>query len=279
MKKICALLLAVILCLCTVSCSEKAVRGENPQDIRIEVTNTIEKSVEGFGITCYIGDEAFQSVGMDAGDGKELGMCTEEFVLNREDIPQDADLNEFRVSFRVKETGGVEFDICTLSFPVEFGKKYDFELRNEDGCYVLRSENDGLTHSGNSDEKSGDAAEQSAEIVGPWHLDGKKNNLDEFAGSLDLFPGYGEWGAGMEIRSSGQMSWYIGAEGWHGTYTVEGDVIHAQMIFDPDQSEKIWDFRITEENEAAVLEMKYDNMTIYWVYGDREDAVNGTDNN
>ena len=32
------------------------------------------------------------------------------------------------------------------------------------------------------------------------------------------------------------------------------------------------DFRILEENEATMLEMDYQDMTICWVYGDQEDA-------
>ena len=75
----------------------------------------------------------------------------------------------------------------------------------------------------------------------------------------------------MEIRSNGQMSWYIGAESWHGTYTAEDGVIHAQLTSDLEQATRNWEFRITAEEEAAILEMDYQDMTIYWAYGDRED--------
>lgn len=112
---------------------------------------------------------------------------------------------------------------------------------------------------------------QSIELVGPWHLDSEKNDHATFADSLDLFPGYGEWGASMELRSDGQMSWYIGAEGWHGTYTVEDGMVHAWLTSDLEQSTQLWDFRITAKNEAAELEMDYQDMTIYWAYGDQED--------
>ena len=121
------------------------------------------------------------------------------------------------------------------------------------------------------------SAQQSVELVGPWHLDSEKNDLKAFADSLDLFPGYGEWGASMEIKSNGQMSWYIGAEGWYGTYTVEGEVLHAQLTSNLEQTEQLWDFRITIENETAVLEMDYNDITINWVYGDQEDSANGND--
>ena len=124
---------------------------------------------------------------------------------------------------------------------------------------------------GDAAEPPQEAVQQSIDLVGPWHLDSEKNDLAAFADSLDLFPGYGEWGAGMEIRSDGQMSWYIGAEGWHGTYTLEYGVIHAQLTSDLEQSTQLWDFRIAMENETAELEMDYQDRTICWAYGDRED--------
>ena len=68
------------------------------------------------------------------------------------------------------------------------------------------------------------------------------------------------------------MSWYIGAEGWHGTYTVEDGAIHAQLVSDLEQSTQLWDFRFAKENGVAELEMDYKDMTIYWAYGDREDT-------
>ena len=124
-------------------------------------------------------------------------------------------------------------------------------------------------------EKAEEPVQQSAELVGPWHLDSEKNDLAAFADSL--FPGYGEWGASMELRSDGQMSWYIGAEGWHGTYTVEDGAIHAQLASDSEQSTHLWDFRIIAEDGAAELEMDYQDMTIYWVYGDQEPPASETD--
>lgn len=118
---------------------------------------------------------------------------------------------------------------------------------------------------------------QSIQLAGPWRLDREKNDLAAFADSLDLFPGYGEWGAGMELRSDGRMNWFIGAEGWHGTYSVEGNVLHAQLISDLEQHEQGWDFRIVVEKETTVLEMPYGDRTIYWRYGDQEDGAYGNE--
>ncbi|MDD6050840.1 MAG: hypothetical protein PUC00_06155 [Clostridiales bacterium] len=113
---------------------------------------------------------------------------------------------------------------------------------------------------------------QSVEIVGPWHLDAACNDLAAFADSLTLFPGYGEFGASMEIRSNGQMSWYIGAEGWYGAYTVEGDKLHAQLTADSGQTTRLWELQLTAEDGVAMLAMPYGDMTITWRYGDREEG-------
>ena len=128
-------------------------------------------------------------------------------------------------------------------------------------------------------EETTDAMEEpiqlNLELIGPWHLDQSKNDLARFADSADLFPGYGEWGASMEVRGNGEMSWYIGAVGWHGTYSVEKNTLHAKLTSDLEQSPQNWDLRITSENGTTGLEMDYKGMTIYWVYGDQEEAASG----
>ena len=128
-------------------------------------------------------------------------------------------------------------------------------------------------------EETTDAMEEptqlNLELIGPWHLDQSKNDFASFADSLDLFPGYGEWGASMEIRGNGEMNWYIGAEGWHGTYSVEKNTLHAKLTSDLEQSPQNWDLRITSENGTTGLEMDYQDRTIYWVYGDQEETASG----
>lgn len=116
------------------------------------------------------------------------------------------------------------------------------------------------------DQKAEQTEQQSIELSGPWHLDGTKNDLTAFP---ERFPGYEEWGASMEIQSDGQMSWHIGAAGGYGTYTIENDLLHATLVSDTDQKDMPMDFRILVENEEAVLEMDYQDMTICWAYGDQ----------
>lgn len=104
------------------------------------------------------------------------------------------------------------------------------------------------------------------DLAGPWHLDNEKNNLDAITAAWETFPGYGEWGAGMEIRSNAQMSWYIGAVGGSGTYTIEGDILHAELMDSMEQKEMSMDFLIIGTEE---LKMTYADMQFIWTYGDR----------
>lgn len=125
-----------------------------------------------------------------------------------------------------------------------------------------------------TDTESEEARQESIELVGLWHLDSGKNDL---AALSDRFPGYAEWGASMELRSDGQMSWYIGAESWHGTYAADGETLHAELDSELEERTLPLDFHIAIENEAAILETDYEGMPLYWAYGAQEDPAAGTD--
>lgn len=106
------------------------------------------------------------------------------------------------------------------------------------------------------------------ELDGPWHLDEKKFENVNFE---DDFPGYAEWGSSMEIRSNGQISWYIGAEGWNGTYEYVQYGICADMKSDMDNTERTWEFYVIEDNGSANLKMIYGEYELIWMYGEPED--------
>ena len=118
----------------------------------------------------------------------------------------------------------------------------------------------------NAEENTEAAIPDDIELVGPWHLSGEKNDLKAFQ---NIFPGFAEFGETMEIRSNGQISWYIGAEGGSGTYTKDGDTITAELNGETDSFTTV--FHVLVENGTPVLEMKYNDTTIYWVYGESED--------
>ena len=229
-----------------------------------------------------------------------LGMATAFFRSNQEEFSGSRIKNPDSYMLDIERMNGTDLhtlelqtgDILRIQFETFKGSLY-MEIKAPDGTTIYRGNGKETTDFTVNIPESGvytvvvearhakgmiqiqckqmeESIQQSVELVGPWHLDGEKNALSAFEDSLDLFPGYGEWGASMEIRSNGQMSWYIGAEGWHGTYTLEDGAIHAQLTSDLEESTQLWEFRITEEEGKAELEMDYQDMTIYWVYGDQE---------
>ena len=66
------------------------------------------------------------------------------------------------------------------------------------------------------------------DLVGPWHLAGdEKDN----ATAIEAIPGVMEFGSSMEITSDGHISWYIGADGGIGTYSLSGNILSADIGF------------------------------------------------
>ena len=272
MKRIITFLIVAAMCFALAACSNHEAQDID-KELHIRIMNEVE-SVYGLGLTYYFNDVPVLSTGMKHADGSKITDGSVEFALTMDDVPKDADLNKFGVKFMVAEETGVELSVCTMYFPARFGDTYNFKLINEDGCYAVWSELDGETHSGqqmNSREEN--AAEQETELqvldlVGPWHLDKEKNDISAIESAWETFPGYGEWGASMEIRSNGQMSWYIGAVGGSGTYTVEGDVLHAELTDSMEQKEVIMDFLIVGKD---AIKMTYSDTEIIWTYGNQED--------
>ena len=112
------------------------------------------------------------------------------------------------------------------------------------------------------------------DLVGPWYLDGKNNDLGKIS---ELFSGYGEWGATMEIRSDGKISWYIGAIGGSGTYTLEGEHLTAELkqaTKDETSAPQDWtiDFNITATDGDVMLTMPYEDITVAWSHGEASDS-------
>ncbi|GEM_PF-974459 len=106
------------------------------------------------------------------------------------------------------------------------------------------------------------------QIAGPWHLDSEKNDLTAF---WDIFPAYSEFGASMEIKSNGQINWYIGTEGGTGTYTQDGDTLTADIVRDVDQQPVTVIVHLISDDEIVRLEMDYNGTNVYWAYGDSEE--------
>ena len=106
-------------------------------------------------------------------------------------------------------------------------------------------------------------------LVGPWHLadDTDMETLSE------VFPGAGEFGSGMEIRSDGRISWYIGADVAMGTYIMEGGAMTADVTGELDSAA----YRITlRQPEPEKLVMTFKGIDLVWTYGEG-DSLRGED--
>lgn len=114
-----------------------------------------------------------------------------------------------------------------------------------------------------------------AELAGPWHLDGVRNDLSNFS---DLFECYAEFGARMEIRSGGQLSWYIGAEGGEGTCSVNGSLLTAELSRTVDKCPMTTEFDILRDGDEIYLGMHWTNGVVFWNWGDDESANLSGDN-
>ena len=108
------------------------------------------------------------------------------------------------------------------------------------------------------------------ELTGPWHLDSQRNDLTAFQ---DIFPCYAEFGARMEIKTGGQIYWYIGAEGGLGTYTQSGNVLTADYVSDTTQQPATLRCDVIVDNETTYLVMQYNGNRIYWIYGDSGEST------
>lgn len=111
------------------------------------------------------------------------------------------------------------------------------------------------------------------DLIGPWYLGSTNNDLGKIA---ELFAGYAEWGASMEIRSDGKISWYIGAVGGSGTYAVDGDTLTAvlqQATKDAASAPQDWtvDFKGITVDRSTLLAMNYGETTALWSRGEAPD--------
>ena len=114
----------------------------------------------------------------------------------------------------------------------------------------------------------------SDDLVGPWHLaDDEKDN----ATAIEAIPGAIEFGSSMEITSDGHISWYIGADGGTGTYSLSGDILSADMTNDFDQSSMKMEFTAEKTEGGTFLYTEYKGLLLCWSQGEGETGKGGDD--
>ena len=112
------------------------------------------------------------------------------------------------------------------------------------------------------------------DLVGPWHLaeDEKDNST-----AIEALPGAMEFGNSMEITSDGHISWYIGADGGTGTYSLSGDILSADMTNDFDQSFMKMEFTAEKTDDGTFLYTEYKGLLLCWSQGEGETGKGGDD--
>ena len=98
------------------------------------------------------------------------------------------------------------------------------------------------------------------DIIGVWHID-----ESELASLRDKFPGIDESGTSMEIKSDGNISWYVGANSFTGTFKASGSGLTAEVTGDNDNAKMTVAVTFTDEGTAI---MNFLDTEIIWTYGD-----------
>lgn len=112
------------------------------------------------------------------------------------------------------------------------------------------------------------------DLVGPWHLvEDEKDN----ATAMEAIPGALEFGSSMEITSDGHISWYIGADGGTGTYTLNENVLSTDMTNAFDGSTMKMEFTAEETDGVTFLYTEYKGLLLCWFQGEGETGKGGED--
>lgn len=133
-----------------------------------------------------------------------------------------------------------------------------------DGAYTISVEGEKAQGSIRVDVEKAPAL-TAEELVGPWHLELGEN--DE-AAINEAFPGAMEFGNNMEITRDGNISWYIGAEGGSGTYTLDGGSLRAETTSDLDGSAMTLELRAERTDGELSLVMEVKSLSLRWSQGE-----------
>lgn len=112
------------------------------------------------------------------------------------------------------------------------------------------------------------------DLVGPWHLaeDAKDNPT-----AIEAIPGAMEFGSSMGITGDGHISWYIGADGGTGTYSLSKNVLSADMTNDFDGTSMKMEFTAEETGGVTFLYTEYKGLLLCWSQGEGETGKGGED--
>ena len=160
----------------------------------------------------------------------------------------------------------------TLKILFETVDVYGVKIISPDGTALYQE--DGTVKEFTVAEHNNPDAVTADDLVGPWHLaeDEKDNST-----AIEALPGAMEFGSSMEITSDGHISWYIGADGGTGTYSLSGDILSADMTNDFDQSFMKMEFTAEKTDDRTFLYTEYKGLLLCWSQSEGETGKGGDD--
>ncbi|MBO6094412.1 MAG: hypothetical protein J6P40_12495 [Oscillospiraceae bacterium] len=247
--------------------SSSVAESEEGTVLTVRIINQSAVNLYGIAVSCSANGETLGSKACERID-RNTGQAVYEFSFVPDELPA-APMDTFRLDLFAAEKAGEDFSDCgsaVIKNP-QSGGVYTLALNGGEAAALTLS-----------------AAERDVEIfapvhaqkelsadstVGPWHL-ADDTDLETLS---EAFPGAAEFGSGMEIRSDGRISWYIGADGAMGTYIIEGGTLTADVTGELDGEA----YRITlHQPEPEKLVMTFKGIDFVWTYG-KGDSLRGED--
>ena len=233
-----------------------AAESKEGNVLTVRVVNQSAVKLYGVAASYSANGETLGSKACDRTEG-EADQPVYTFRFVPDELP-GAPLEAFRLDVFAAEKAGEDYSDCgsaVIRRP-QPGLIYTLALNGEDAAALTLSTEE------RDVEIFAPAPDLSAEsLVGPWHL-ADDTDLETLS---EVFPGTAEFGSGMEIRSDGRISWYIGTNGAMGTCVIEGNALTADVTGELDGAE----YRITlRQPEPETLLMTFKNTELVWTYGD-----------
>ena len=223
-KNLIILTMVIILSLLT-GCGEvgkqasTVAEGEEGTVLTVRIDNQSAVNLYGIAASYSANGETLGSKVCEQID-KNAEQVVYEFDFVPDELPI-APIDSFRLDVFAAEQAGEDFSDCgsaVIKSP-QLGGVYTLALNGEEAAALTLSTAERDVEIFAPVQAQTELSVDS--LVGPWHLadDTDMETLSE------VFPGAGEFGSGMEIRSDGRISWYIGADGAMGSYIIEGNTL------------------------------------------------------
>lgn len=108
-----------------------------------------------------------------------------------------------------------------------------------------------------------DATEVIMDISKSWTID---TNKTDYTWLISVFgTSYRDYGCGLTIEDNGTISYYIGSSGGSGNYTVQDNIITANIVSYADGDTINKTFTIVNQDGIDYITLDIDDKTIWWV--------------